>query len=287
MRCFDSHSHVQDAAFDEDREAALERAFAAGVEEIVAVGADPESAARARALAALTGPAEAAEPAAPGGRPEPPKDAAVRPGRPERGARKPRVYYTAGLHPHDAARWSDEIRASILDHLAHGAVAIGETGLDYHYLNSPKEAQREAFAAQLAMAAERDVPVVVHSRDAEEETLEILGDSEVAPERVVLHCFSSSRRMLTDAVGRGCYVSFSGMVTFGKFPAEELVPPVPAERLLAETDAPYLAPIPHRGGRNEPAFVVATIARLAEIRGVEAGEMAARTAANARRFYRV
>lgn len=286
-RYFDSHSHVQDDAFDDDRDEALERAAAAGVTEIVAVGADPESAERARALASLTGPSESEEPAAPdetvaSGRP------AGKTARPSAGsAAKPRVYYTAGLHPHDASRWAPEIGDSILDHLAHGAVAIGETGLDYHYLNSPKERQRETFAAQLAMAAERDAPVVIHSRDAEEETLEILADSDVPAERVVLHCFSSSAAMLAEGVERGYYVSFSGMITFKKFPAEELVPLVPEERLLAETDAPYLAPVPHRGGRNEPAFVVQTVERLAEILGVEVEDMAARTADNARRFYRL
>lgn len=277
-RYFDSHSHVQDDAFDDDRDEALERAAAAGVTEIVAVGADPESAERARALASLTGPSESEEPAAPGSPGEP----AAR-----RAASRPRVYYTAGLHPHDASRWSSDIRDSILAHLAHGAVAIGETGLDYHYLNSPKERQREAFAAQLGMAAERDAPVVIHSRDAEEETLEILADSDVAPERVVLHCFSSSAAMLAEGVARGYYVSFSGMVTFKKFPSKELVPQVPEDRLLAETDAPYLAPVPHRGGRNEPAFVVRTVERLAEIMGVEVEGMATRTGESARRFYRL
>lgn len=247
------------------------------------MGADPESARRARSLAALTGPAEGEEPAAPGGDPDSPDGDRVA----ARPSHKPRVYYTAGLHPHDASRWSAAIRTSILDHLAHGAVAIGETGLDYHYLNSPKDAQRRAFAEQLAMAAERDVPVVIHSREAEEETLGILADSDVVGERVVLHCFSSSRKMLSTGVERGYYVSFSGMVTFRSFPAEDLVALVPTDRLLAETDAPYLAPTPHRGGRNEPAFVVRTVERLAEIRGVEAGEMAARTRANARRFYRL
>lgn len=256
-RYFDSHCHLQDPAFDDDRDRALDRAMAAGVEEIVVVGADPESAERARALASLGGDA------------------------------KPRVWYTAGLHPHDASRWSPEVGESIRDHLAHGAVAVGETGLDYHYLNSPRDAQREAFAAQLAMAAEGDLPVVIHSRDAEDETLAILGDSDVAAERVVLHCFSGSRAMLEAGVERGYYVSFSGMVTFSKFPAEELVPLVGDERLLAETDAPYLAPVPHRGKRNEPAFVVETAARLAELRGWPVEEAAARTAGNARRFYRL
>ena len=240
------------------------RAWEAGVREIVTIGAGPEDAGRARALASLTPPAETPveEP-------------------------KPKVWYTAGLHPHEADRWSPGVEAAIRDHLAHGAVAVGETGLDFHYDNAPRVEQREAFAAQLAIAAEIDAPVVIHSRDAEEDTLAILAESEVAPERVVLHCFSSSAEMLGEGVERGYYASFSGMVTFRGFPAGEVVPLVPSDRLLAETDAPYLAPVPHRGGRNEPAFVAETVARLAELRGTTADEMAARTRANARRFYRL
>lgn len=255
-RLFDSHCHIQDPAFDDDRELALSRASDAGVEAIVAVGADPESAARARSLACET---------------------------PAR--RRPRVHYTAGLHPHDASRWSAEIAESILEHLDRGAVAVGETGLDFHYENSPQDVQREAFAAQLAIAKDRDLPVVIHSRDAEEETLEVLADSGIAPGRVVLHCFSGSRAMLEEGVARGYFVSFSGMVTFRSFPAADLALLVPEGRLLAETDAPYLAPVPHRGKRNEPAFVSRTVERLAEVRGKDFAAMAERTFENAVRFY--
>lgn len=253
-RYFDSHCHLQDPAFDDDRDAALARALAAGVEEIVLSADDPEAADRGRALAAAAGPG-------------------------------PRIRWASGLHPHHAARWSPEVRRRIEEHLDAGAVALGETGLDYHWMNSPREDQRRAFAEQLELAAGRGAAVVVHTRDAEDETLEILGASAVVPERVVLHCFTGSREMLETAVERGYYVSFSGIVTFPRFPAGELVPRVPAERLLAETDAPYLAPVPHRGGRNEPAFVVATVARLAELRGEPVETTSELTRANARRFY--
>ena len=253
-RYFDSHCHLQDAAFDDDREAVLARALAAGVEEIVLSADDPEAAERGRALAAAAGSG-------------------------------PRIRWASGLHPHHAARWSPEVRRRIEEHLDAGAVALGETGLDYHWMNSPREDQRRAFAEQLELAAERGVPVVVHTREAEDETLEVLGASAVAPERVVLHCFTGSRAMLDQAVERGWYVSFSGIVTFRRFPAGELVPRVPSERLLAETDAPYLAPAPHRGGRNEPAFVAATVARLAELRGESVEATAGLTRANAERFY--
>lgn len=229
------------------------------MEAIVAVGADPASAERARALTGLDDEAPAAS--------------------------SPRVHYTAGLHPHDASRWGPEVREAILDHLDRGAVAVGETGLDYHYMNSPKAAQRKAFAAQLAIAADRGVGVAIHSRNAEAETLEVLADSDADPGRVVLHCFSGSRAMLEEGVARGYRISFSGMVTFRSFPAAELVGLVPDEALLAETDAPYLAPAPHRGKRNEPAFVARTVERLAELRGAAPREVAALTFENARRFY--
>lgn len=253
---FDSHCHLHDPAFDDDRDAALRRARAAGVREIVVIGSDPADAERARALAAPAG-----------------------------GADVPRVWHTAGLHPHEARRWGPEVEAVVRDHLARGAVAVGETGLDYHYDNSPRDAQRQAFAAQLAIAAGAGAPVVIHSREAEEDTLAVLADSDVPPERVVLHCFSSSPSMLEAGVDRGYRVSFSGMVTFGKFPAGDLVPRVPTDRLLAETDAPYLAPAPHRGKRNEPAFVVETVARLAELRREPVEAMASTTRSNALRFY--
>jgi len=249
---FDSHCHLQDPAFDADRGAVLARARAAGVGRIVVIGADPAGADAARALADGTS-----------------------------------TWYTAGLHPHEAARWCDEVEAAVAAHLDAGAVALGETGLDYHYDHSPRGDQRRAFAAQLEMARARELPVVIHSREAEDDTLQVLGESGIAPERVVLHCFSGSREMLERGVEHGYYVSFSGMVTFRNFPADELVPLVPAERLLAETDAPYLAPVPHRGRRNEPAFLPETVHALGRLRGWSVADAARRTLDNARRFYRL
>lgn len=259
LSLFDSHSHLHDPAFDDDRDEALVRAHAAGVRELVVVGSDPEDAGRAKRLAGRAAELDSA----------------------------PAVWWTAGLHPHEARRWSAGIREALIERLAEGAVAVGETGLDYHYDNSPREEQRKAFAAQLAIAAERELPVVIHSRDAEDETLAVLADSDVPPERIVLHCFTGSPSMLETAVARGCHVSFSGIATFASFPAEDLVPRVPHDRLLAETDAPYLAPVPHRGKRNEPAFVVETVRRLAEIRGEPLEETARLTRENARRFYEI
>ena len=256
---FDSHCHLQDDRFDPDREESLARAWQAGVREIVVIGADPPSAAAARGLA---------------------EEAAGRDERPD-------LWFTAGLHPHEASRWAPQIRREIERELDLGAVAVGEIGLDFHYDNSPRAIQRTAFGEQLSIAGERELPVVVHSRDAEEATLELLDASGIAPERVVLHCFTGSERMLREAVDRGYFVSFSGIATFPSFHAAALVAPVPDDRLLVETDAPYLAPIPLRGRRNEPAFLPHTVAGIAPHRGLGAAALAAQTRANARAFYRL
>ncbi|HET6360869.1 MAG TPA: TatD family hydrolase [Gemmatimonadota bacterium] len=254
---FDSHCHLQDARFDPDRDEAMARAWEAGVREIVVIGSDPESAAQARALAAAAADQDM----------------------------RPRLWFTAGLHPHEASRWSPDTRRAVEAELDRGAIAVGEIGLDHHYDNSPRAIQRIAFVDQLAIARERDLPAIVHSRDAEEDTMRLLDESGIIPARVVLHCFTGSAGMLGTAVERGFYVSFSGIATFGSFDAAGLVPAVPADRLLVETDAPYLAPVPHRGGRNEPAFLPATVSVLADRRGVPAAELAAVTRANARDFY--
>jgi TatD DNase family protein len=254
-RLFDSHCHLQDPAFDDDRTGVLARAWEAGVGEIAVIASDPGSAEAARALATGAGP------------------------------EGPLLVWTAGLHPHVAERWSAATRRELEALLDAGAAAVGETGLDFHYDHSPRDVQREAFAEQLAQAIARDLPVVVHSREADDDTLDLVEASGIPPERVVLHSFSGSVSMLERAIEAGTYISFSGMVTFRSFPAETLVSRVPADRLLAETDAPYLAPVPHRGRRNEPAFVAETVERLAVLHGVDGTAMGALTRANARRFY--
>lgn len=254
---FDSHCHVHDPVFDDDRARVLERAREVGVREVVTVGVDPVDAGRAREVVeSVLG-----------------------------GTKVPRLWHTVGLHPHEARRWSDEVGEGIERELGRGAVAVGETGLDFHYDNSPRDDQRRAFAGQVAIAVEAGRPLVIHSREADDETLAILAAGGIPADRVVLHCFSGSRAMLEQGVARGHYVSFSGMVTFKSFAGEELVPLVPSDRLLAETDAPYLAPAPHRGKRNEPGFVARTVERLAELRGWTVAEAARRTRANALRFY--
>jgi TatD DNase family protein len=255
-RLFDSHCHLQDPAFDEDRSDVLARALEAGVAEIAVIASDPGSAAAARDLTADPGLAD-----------------------------RPQLVWTAGVHPHVAETWNDRARRELERLLDAGAAAVGEIGLDFHYDHSSRDAQRDAFAEQLALAVARDLPVVVHSREADEATLDLVEASGIAAERVVLHSFSGGVPMLERAIEAGTYVSFSGMVTFRTFPAETLVAKVPADRLLAETDAPYLAPVPHRGRRNEPAFLAQTVERLAALHGVDVTAMGALTRANARRFY--
>jgi len=246
----DSHCHLADPAFDADREVVLSRALAAGVAAIVVVADGVGAAERCLALAA-----------------------------------RPGLFATAGVHPHHASRFDGRAAERLDELLAHPrVVAVGETGLDYHYDHSPREAQREAFAWHLARAAATGKPAVVHSREADADTARLLAD---APAGLtgVLHCFSAGPEVLEAALARGLAVSFSGMLTFKSWDGRWALERVSEDRLLVETDAPYLAPAPHRGRRNEPAFVAATAARLAELLGTDPARAAALTAANARRLF--
>jgi TatD DNase family protein len=192
------------------------------------------------------------------------------------------------VHPHDAmdfepVRDLEGIRLEI----ARGAVAIGECGLDYHYDHSPRDRQRAAFAAQLSLAAELTRPVVVHTREAEDDTRAMLVEAGAGGVVGVLHCFTGSAALAEAAIAAGWYVSFSGIVTFKRWTDDALLRLVPDDRLLVESDAPYLAPVPHRGRRNEPAWVSLTAARVAAARGADPVALGAATAANARRLFRL
>ena len=254
MRLFDSHLHLSDSSFAEDRAETIARAREAGVVGMVTVASDLEDSRAALALA------------------EAHHD----------------VWSTAGLHPHDARRFDPARDAAELQALAAEAsvVAIGETGLDYHYDNSPRREQREAFEAHLDLSAATGLPVVVHSRDADEDTIACIQafDGRVCG---VLHCFSGGADLLEAGLAAGWYVSFSGIVTFRKYAGEELVRRVPKDRLLIETDSPYLAPVPNRGKRNEPGFLGHTCVAVAAMRGEEPSATARDTLANACRFYDV
>ena len=168
---------------------------------------------------------------------------------------------------------------------ARGAVALGECGLDYHYDNSPRDVQRVVLEAHLELARELALPVVVHTRDAEEDTRAVVRAAGEAGVRGVLHCFTGSAALAEAALDAGWYISFSGIVTFRKWEGDDVIRLVPDDRLLVESDSPYLAPMPFRGKRNEPAWVKNTIDRIAEVRGVTGGALATRTALNARAFF--
>jgi TatD DNase family protein len=249
----DSHAHLADPAFDEDRDVVIARARTTGARAIVCIG---ESIAAARRASAI---------------------AEAHPGF---------VFATAGVHPHDAAEF-DPIAdlAAIKERAQHGAVAIGECGLDYHYDHSPRDLQRRAFAAQLAIARELDLPVVVHTREAESDTSAMVAEAGAAGIRGVLHCYTGSHALADTALAAGWYVSFSGIVTFKKWDDDALIRLVPDDRILVESDSPYLAPIPNRGKRNEPAWVSFTVARVAAARGIDATACGALTLANTVRFF--
>lgn len=252
-RYFDSHLHLTDARFHDDRDEVLRRAARAGVREMVTVASTPED---GRAAAELA-------------------------------SREEGIWSSAGLHPHEADAWRGrETRQQIHELLDRGedVVAVGETGFDFHYENSPREAQARAFRAQVEMAADRELPVIVHSRDADEETAALIRESgrDVTG---VLHCFTGGDALLDAALELGWYVSFSGIATFDGFDGMDRMRRVPDHRIMVETDSPYLSPEPVRGRRNEPAHVVHTCERLARERGTPTEELAALTRDNARRFY--
>ena len=251
MKLIDAHAHLTAERILPDVENVVQRAADAGVTTIVSIATGPDDWDADLALA----------------------------------ERFPGVYATAGIHPHAASSASENAFARIRTLLAHPrVVAVGETGLDYHYDFSPRDVQRDNFARHLELARETGKPVIVHSRESDGDLRALLreaGQGSVG----VLHSFSSGRPLLEEALAMGWYASFSGMVTFKKYEGADFVRMVPADRILVETDTPYLAPVPHRGKTNEPAFVVHVAARCAELRGEDPAEFAVRTTENARRFY--
>ena len=193
---------------------------------------------------------------------------------------------TAGVHPHAASTWSGDARQRVRTLLAAPeVVAVGETGLDYHYMHSARDAQRRAFEAHLQLGQELGKPVIVHAREADDDMVAILRSLAPAQPVVVLHSFSSGDAVWEAGMAISAYFSFSGMITFKNWPLTGRLAVCPWDRLLVETDAPYLAPVPHRGKRNEPGFVREVAVRAAALRGESFDELTRRTTANARRCF--
>ncbi len=255
----DSHCHVAEPEFDADREAMLERAAASGVGTLVCVGATGTVERNAPAVALA-------------------------------GRRTPvTIAVTVGIHPHDAVTATDDAFAR-LEHFARqpGVVALGETGLDFHYDHSPRPAQCAAFARTIALARTLGMPLIVHVREAHAEAADILRAEDGAAVGGVIHCFTGDENDARRYLDLGFHVSVAGIVTFRN--AESLrhaVRHVPLDRLLVETDAPYLAPVPHRGRRNEPAHVRLVAEAVAAVRGEPFVTVAAATTTNARRLFRL
>jgi TatD DNase family protein len=244
----DSHCHVHDARIPDGTEAAVRAAAEAGVIALIAVGCD-----RATSLAAI----------------------AVADAHPD-------VYATVGLHPHDAVNGVDSI-ADLVD--TAGIVAVGECGLDYYYDHSPRETQRQVFAEQIALANARALPLVIHTRDAWDDTFAVLAETGV-PARTVFHCFTGGPDEARRALDIGALLSFSGIVTFKGAPEVQAAAALcPLDRMLVETDSPYLAPVPHRGKVNRPAWVVHVGQHIADLRDVSVADLAAATTANARSVF--
>ena len=253
----DSHAHIDGHEFDTDRDQVIERAKAAGVSTILNVGTgDPHSDSFERAV--------------------------------ELGKTHESVYAAIGTHPHDARLYNDVAEQKIKTLINNNhVIAWGEIGLDFHYDNSPRDVQIDVFKRQLHAARECNLPVIIHTREAEPETIDILQSQyKDAPRRGIFHCFSGSMELAHRAIEIGFMISFSGIVTFKKADdLREVAKQVPLDRLLIETDCPYLTPIPYRGKRNEPAYVVEVARSLATLHGIDIEEMAHITSENFKRFF--
>jgi TatD DNase family protein len=255
----DTHTHLDDTRYNSDREAMIARARGAGVTTMITIGCDLATSRAAISLA----------------------------------ERYPFVYATVGVHPHEVRHigddWYDELRR-LAQHKK--VVAYGEIGLDYHYNHSPPEEQRERFREQLVLARELNLPVVIHTREAQEDTIAILKEEKMSETGGVFHCFSGDAWLARDALDLGFYLSFSGIVTFHNATMlRDIAKTVPTDRLLIETDCPYLTPVPHRGKRNEPAYVKHVAGTLAELmsgdKPTPVEELGHVTSENARRLFKI
>ncbi len=250
----DSHAHLDDRKYDEDRQAVLARAREAGVETIINIGYDLRSSAASVRLA----------------------------------HDYPFIYAAVGFHPSDSKGYTDEAEVQLREWCLTEpkVVAVGEIGLDFHWDNSPREVQREVFRRQIRLAKEVQKPIVVHDREAHGEIMDILRDEQAREVGGVLHCFSGSLEMAKLCLKMGFYISLAGPVTFTNAPkVREIAAQIPLDRLLIETDSPYLTPHPHRGQRNESAYVRLVAEAVAKARSLSIEEVAAATTANAKRLF--
>ena len=255
---FDTHCHLDDPRLFEELDAVLDRASEAGVRRITAIGCASDTASLMSAV--------------------------------EIARQHPdRISATVGVHPHDAKHLDDALCDAVREAGADpSVVAIGETGLDFHYDHSPRATQEEAFRRQIAIAKELGKPLVIHTRSAPKQTLQILREEQAKDVGGIIHCFSEDAPFAAAALNLGFVSSFSGIVTFKKAIAvQEAALKQPIDALLIETDAPYLAPMPRRGKLNEPAYVAYTAARIAELRGMDPEALAQATYENALRIFRI
>ncbi len=255
----DTHTHLDDTRYDADRDAMIRRACEAGVDRMITIGCDLATSQAAVRLA----------------------------------EQYPFVYASVGVHPHEVkhiqADWYEEFRRLAA---SQKVVAYGEIGLDYHYNNSPPDEQRRRFREQIQLARALALPVIIHTREAQDDTIAILREENAAAIGGVFHCFSGDAWLAKDALDLGFYVSFSGIVTFQNATVlREIATTVPLDRLLIETDCPYLTPVPHRGKRNEPAFVAHVANQLAAVRfdgrQLTAEDIGRITSENARRLFKI
>jgi len=253
----DSHAHIQGKEYAGEAEAVIERARAAGVDIVIAVGGAGEMSSNTEAVALA--------------------------------AQFDGVYATVGMHPHDAKDvGADELQSLTALAASPKVVAIGETGLDYYYNHSPHDVQQRVFSQFIHMARDTDLPIVVHERDAAQEAADLLRREGAGKLRGVIHCFTGSYEAARAYLELGFYLSFTGIITFKNAdPLRDVVRQVPLERMLVETDSPYLTPVPHRGKRNEPAYVRFVAKTIAQVKEVAVEEVARVTTENVKELFRI
>ncbi|MBN4077341.1 TatD family hydrolase [Sulfobacillus acidophilus] len=249
----DTHCHLDDERFKSERDQIIKNAQNEGVETLITIGCDVENSKSAQKIAqSYNG-----------------------------------VYFSAGVHPHEAKKAPTDFIGQLEKIAAHEkCVAIGECGLDYYYKNSPKDAQKAVFLEQIDLAKKLNKALIIHVRDAWSECSDILAQKKLGPKKVIIHCFSGTWEHAQKFLALGCIISLSGIVTF-KNPGDlvQVAQKVPLDCLVVETDAPYLAPIPHRGKRNEPKYVIETAKKIAEIKNIGLEELAAKTTKNAQNVF--